>query len=90
MTAIEEAYGLGPDPWSRGSAPEEYEDLTRQYDRAWDDLYAANLEAFRERKMAGLFRKDQRRFELLIEAGRQYFHGPGVRAAVWQELPVGF
>ena len=89
MSAIEGAYGLGLDPWPRGSAPEEYEQLSRWYDQAWDDLYAENLEAFGEREIACLFRTDQRRFELLLEAGRQYFHGPGVCALVWQELSIG-
>ena len=90
MAAIEEVYGLGRDPWPRDGAPEEYEQLLRQYDRAWDDSYATNLEACGEPEMARLFCADQRHFELLVEAGRQYFHGPGVRPVVRQELSVGY
>ena len=89
MAAIEEAYGFELGLWPRGNAPEEYEDLTGQYDQAWDELHAENLAAFGELEMARLFREDQRRFNLLLEAGRQYFHGPWVRDTVWEDLSVG-
>jgi hypothetical protein len=89
MAAIEEAYGLELGLRPRGSGPEEYEELARQYDQAWDELHAENLAALGELEIARLFRRDQRRFYLLVEAGRQYFHGPWVRDAVREDLPVG-
>src|SRR5436190_1765855 len=59
-----------------GEAPAEYEELLRRHDRAWDELFAAQLESHGEPAMARLFREDPEEFNRRSEAGRRYFFGP--------------
>ncbi len=79
MTAIEEAHGLEEDDfWLPGKAPKEYEKLRREYQAAWDEIFAEKLDEFGERHdMARLFRDDPDGFGERSEAGRPFFCGPG-------------
>src|SRR5262249_14255301 len=77
LRRIEEDHGLGEwDIFEQGEAPAEYEEALRQHDRAWDDLFVAQLDGHGEAAMARLFREDPEEFNKRSEAGRQYFFGP--------------
>lgn len=56
-------------------AAEEYENLQRQYEEAWDGIFLEKLEASGEVAMARLFHADPKEFRRRNDAGRQYFHG---------------
>ena len=77
LSAIQAAYALEEgDFWPADEAPEEYEQLHRQYMRAWDKLVGEQLERHGEDEMARLFRTDPDGFEERNQMGRQHFHGP--------------
>ena len=77
LSAIQAAYELEEgDFWPADEAPEEYEQLHRQYMRAWDKLVGEQLERHGEDEMARLFRTDPDGFEERSQLGRQHFHGP--------------
>lgn len=87
MNAIERAYELEHgEPWPDDEAPQEYQDLLRQDQAAWNRIFAAKLDAFGEREMADLFRADPKEFERRSEIGRGYFHGPEDAEAWLDEL----
>src|SRR5258707_1269252 len=62
--------------WDRSEAPAEYEEVLEEYDRAWDDLFAAQLDEHGEPEIAALFRADRENYYRRFEAGREFFHGP--------------
>ncbi len=77
MEAIKDRHGLAEDEfWPSGKAPEEYEKLRREYQDAWDEIFAATLEQYGEFEMARQFREDPEGFESRSEAGQAFFHGP--------------
>ncbi len=77
MTALEEEHGLAEGQfWPPGKAPEEYERLRRQYQIAWDEIFAATLERYGEQEMARLFLADPEGFESRSKLGQAFFHGP--------------
>jgi hypothetical protein len=87
LKAIERKHGLGDDEfWSRGEAPAEYEEVRREYERAWDGLFADRLEKYGEREMAEFLRADPTEFERRTEAGRMFFF-PGPRLEGDSSLP---
>jgi hypothetical protein len=60
LRAIEAAHGLEEDDfWEPGEAPAEYEAVLRQYERAWDEIFAVQLDGFGEQAIAALFRTDR-------------------------------
>jgi len=77
MRAIEEAHGLEEGEfWPPGKAPEEYEELRRRHQAAWDQMYVAKPAEFGEHEMAQQYRSDPEGFHRRSEAGRTFFHGP--------------
>ena len=77
MDSIKEAHGLDRlDTWPLGEGPDEYEDLRADYDQLWEDLFGQKLEECGEHEVARLFREDRSTYHELVEAGREYFHGP--------------
>jgi hypothetical protein len=77
LKTIESEYRLTEGSiWPSGTAPDGYEELRRQYHRAWDNVFADKLEQLGEPEMAQLFREDSARFGNLTDLGRQYFFGP--------------
>jgi hypothetical protein len=77
LKALEDAHGLEEgELWEPGEAPAEYEDLLRQYQQAWDEIFADQLDAHGEPEIAALFRAERAEYERRSEAGRQFFHGP--------------
>ena len=77
MEAVKRKHGLKEDEfWSPNEAPQEYERLRLEYQDAWDELFAAQLEMFGEGEMAGLFRAERVEFDRRSESGREFFHGP--------------
>jgi len=76
LDSIRKALGLAQDEfWEPGEAPAEYEQVSRDYERASDDLFIQTLEAHGEHALAALYRADSDAFERRDEEGRQYFHG---------------
>jgi hypothetical protein len=76
LEAVRRKCGLGEDaPAEPGIAPAEYCEAMARYHDAWDELYAATLEAQGEAEMARLFRHDSDEFQRRYNAGRQFFHG---------------
>jgi hypothetical protein len=77
MKAIERAYEQETGrPWPFDDIPpeyREYEELLRQYEAAWDAIFAARLETCGERDLAALYRADPKGFERRYEAGWKYF-----------------
>jgi hypothetical protein len=81
MDAIRKAHGLtdaedwmigdGPKSWIIGDGPEEYQVLSREWDRIADEIMAATFEEFGEPELATLYRYNRARFDLEFEAGRQ-------------------
>ena len=77
LEAIEEAHGLEEDEfWLPGKAPQEYEELLRKYQGAWDRIFASKLEEFGEQEMAELFQADPDEFQRRSKVGQEFFHGP--------------
>jgi len=75
LKEIEQAYRFNDgEVWSPKTAPEDYQEVQREYYRAWDELFANKLEEFGETEMARLFQTNPNRFERLTEAGRRFFH----------------
>lgn len=78
MGAIEKAYELETGkPWPPDDVSPEYEELLKQYNAVWDQIFVMKLDASGEQEMARLYRADREEFHRRGEAGRQYFHGPG-------------
>jgi len=77
MEAMEKTYEseLG-EPWPDDQIPEEYEELSYQYQDSWDEIFVAKLEAFGEQEMADLYFADPKRFDKYYEIGLQYLLGP--------------
>ena len=77
MKAMERAYEQETGrPWPFDDIPpeyREYEELLRQYEAAWDKIFAGRLEACGEREMAALYRADPKEFERRYEAGWNFF-----------------
>jgi hypothetical protein len=82
MTAIEEAYESEEGKrWPDGQAPPEYEELSRQYQDVWDEIYVRKLEAYGEQEMADLYRTDSDEFARRYDVGLQYFQPPAEAAS---------
>jgi hypothetical protein len=76
LTAIQRKYGLEEgELWLPGEAPKEYEDLRREYQAAWDGIYAEKLVELGEQEMAEQFRTAPDEFERRSSIGQAYFHG---------------
>jgi hypothetical protein len=76
LSAIEREHGLEEDEiWEPDEAPPEYQAVLRQYNDAWDELFAARLEQHGEQALAALFRTDRAEYERRSEAGCLFFHG---------------
>ncbi len=91
IDSIRTAHGLAEDEhWGYGEGPPEYEEVSREYDRASDDLFTQTLETHGEHAIAILFRTDIEAYERRNEAGCEYFHGPIRRApaddAEWLDM----
>lgn len=77
MEAVKKKHGLDEDDfWLPEEAPQEYERLRLEYQDAWDELFAQQLEFYGEAEMARLLRADPEAFDRQSESGRAYFHGP--------------
>lgn len=75
MQVVREAHGLEDlNPRLVEDPPLEYEELLREYRRAWDAIYLEILEEHGEEEIARRFRNDPDEFERRLEAGRRYFH----------------
>ena len=88
LEAIQQQYGFCEGGvWPFGTAPAGYEELQQQYRQAWGEVFACKLEQLGEMGMARLFHEDQKHFDQIVNAGRQYFFGPEGNAdnltAVW-------
>ena len=81
MDAMQKAYESEKgEPWPNDQVPEGYEELSRQYQDAWDEFFLRKLEASGEQEMADLSSADPERFDRCYEIGLQYLLGP-TRAA---------
>jgi len=77
LDAIRQDHGLAEDEdWLADEAPPDYQELNRQYEDAYDDLYRRLLERHGEHVMAQLYFDDQDEFDRRWEAGRRFFHPP--------------
>lgn len=77
MDAMEKAYESEKGkPWPNDQVPEEYEELSRQYQDAWDEIFVRKLEALGEQEMADLCSADPEQFDRRYEIGLQYLMGP--------------
>jgi hypothetical protein len=76
LTSIQNKFGITDlESGARGEGPPEYVEAFHQWEEAWDVLYPAKLEEFGEQQMANLFRNDQKQYDEVHEAGRQFFFG---------------
>jgi hypothetical protein len=72
MKLIEEEYGLKPDEyWPTGQAPKEYDELSRQSDEIYDEMFAKKLRSFGLNDLAELWNINRREFDELRERGRR-------------------
>ena len=77
LKAIEQAHGLAEGEfWPPGKAPQQYEELRRTYETAWDGIFTEMLAAFGEHDMAQQFRADPDEFQRRSKAGQESFYGP--------------
>jgi hypothetical protein len=80
MQAIEQGYQRETgQPWPPDQAPEgyeEYEELLRRYQAAWDRIFVKQLEDGGERAMADLYLRDPAAFERRYQAGCRYWREP--------------
>jgi hypothetical protein len=78
LAAIESAPGFEEEKsWPDDEIPEEYEEIHRKYQDAWDKMFADKLEEFGEHDMARQVRANPEAFLQRSEVGRAYFDGPG-------------
>jgi hypothetical protein len=61
------------EPWRGADVPEEYAELSRQYDEAWDRVYPAMLERCGEGEMAELYRDAPEEFDRQCDLGLRFF-----------------
>ena len=64
------------EPWPNDQVPERYEDLSRQYDDAWNKIFVRKLEASGEQEMADLCSADPEQFDRSYDIGLRYLLGP--------------
>jgi hypothetical protein len=77
MKALEETYQSEEgEPWPNDQVPEGYEQLSRQYQDAWDGIFVRKLNAFGEQEMADLYSAAPEQFERRYKIGLQYFQEP--------------
>jgi hypothetical protein len=77
MQAIEKENGVQQgDPWPDDQAPPVYEELSRQYQDAWDAIFVGKLQAFGEQDIADLYQADPDEFARCYERGLQSFQEP--------------
>lgn len=77
MEAIEKAYGLEEgQPWPNDQVPEGYEELSQEYQDAWDEIFVRKLEACGEPELADLCSARPGWFDRCYEIGLQYLLGP--------------
>ena len=63
-------------PWPEDQVPAEYEELSQQYQDAWDKIFLRKLDACGEREMADLCSVDPEWFDRCYEIGLQYLLAP--------------
>ena len=74
MEAVEKAHKTEKGkPWPNDQVPEEYKELWRQYQDAWDEIFVRKLKAFGEQEMADLYSAAPEHFNRCYEIGLQYF-----------------
>ena len=77
MEALEKAHESAEGgPWPSDRVPEGYEELSWQYEDAWDEIFLGKLEACGEREMAALCSADPERFDRRYDIGLQYLLAP--------------
>ncbi len=75
MNAIEKTYGLDDDEhWAPDDAPESYQALSAQYDKALDKKLAETFVEFGVLDIARLYATDRQRFDELHNVGRKSVH----------------
>ena len=82
MRAVEEAYQRETgEPWPLDQVLEgyqQYEELLRRYQAAWDQIFVRRLDDCGEREMADLYGRDPEAFERRYQAGCRYLREPVV------------
>jgi len=74
IKAIEREYGLLEDgSWPNAEVPPEYEELSRRYQDAWDEIFVGKLEAFGEQEAADLYRDAPYDFAQYYDLGLKRF-----------------
>jgi hypothetical protein len=75
IEALEREFGNAEgEPWLDERAAEEYEELSEQYQDAWDALLVGKLTAVGEQVIADLYRTDPDEFSRRFAAGEQQFN----------------
>ncbi|MEI8375152.1 MAG: hypothetical protein WCJ35_20215 [Planctomycetota bacterium] len=81
MEAMEKEYeSERGELWPNDQVPEEYEELSRQYQDAWDEIFVKKLKAFGEQEIADMYSAAPKQFDRCYEIGLQYLLGP-IKAA---------
>ena len=82
MRAVEETYQRETgEPWPLDQVPEgypQYEELLRDYQAAWDQIFVRRLDDCGERGMADLYARDPEAFERRYQAGCRQLREPVV------------
>jgi hypothetical protein len=77
MEAIEQAYESDKgENWPNDQVPEGYDELSRQFEDAWNTIFVRKLEASGEQQMADLCSAAPEQFDRCYEIGLQYLLEP--------------
>ncbi|RUR17190.1 hypothetical protein ELY21_11520 [Legionella sp. km535] len=91
MDEIEKKHGLKDGhSWPAGKGPREYNKLSKEYDKIYEETFIETLREFDLNDLADLKAKKPREFDRLREHGRRIFHHKDATSEILRETVINY
>lgn len=91
MDEIEKKHGLNSGHyWPEEKGPREYNRLSKEYDKLYDETFIETLREFDLNELANIKAKKPKEFDRLREHGRRIFHHQDATSAVLREAIINY